>query len=149
MQLAFTTGNGKQDRLAITRADGSAEQVDCPKQGMIPHDMVHFAVESVLHGTGFLANVANGGGLGFADGASASAEAIERLVETLQADSWSMQGETEMAELLGLYELACTARDHPALPVVEGDILAIRNRMRDLATQWAAIPVGGTLTLSV
>lgn len=149
MQLVFTKGSGKHDLLVITRADGSSERVDCPKQGMIPHDMVHFAVESVLHGKGFLAAVADGGGLGFADGAGDPAEAMERMVETMQADIWSMQGQTDVAELLALYELACTARGHPSLPITAQDVAAIRNGMCDLASQWAAIPVGGTLTLSL
>ncbi len=147
MQLSFTKGTGKLDRLIITRADGSQEQVDCPKQGMIPHDMVHFAVESVLHGRGFLAAVQKGAGLGFTDGVSDQAEAIERLVETMQADCWSMGGRTDVEELLGLYELACTARDHATLAVSPADIADIRARMAQLADQWRDIPVGGTLSL--
>ena len=149
MQLVFTRGSGKYDDLAVTRADGTSERVQCPKQGMIPHDMVHFAVESVLHGQGFLAGVADGGGLGFDAGAGPAAEAIERLVETMQADIWSMQGQTPLSELLGLYDLGCAARGHPALPVSADDIAAIRARMADLAAQWDAVPVGGTLRLSL
>ncbi|PPU04588.1 hypothetical protein XacyCFBP1159_22365 [Xanthomonas arboricola pv. corylina] len=34
-----------------------AESIDCPKQGIIPHDMVHYAVESTLHKRGFICRV--------------------------------------------------------------------------------------------
>lgn len=32
--------------MEIARGDGAIERIDCPKQGIIPHDMVHYAVES-------------------------------------------------------------------------------------------------------
>ena len=44
---------GKYDRLRVERADG-VEEIACPKIGGIPHDMVHFAVENVMQGDGFL-----------------------------------------------------------------------------------------------
>ena len=87
IRLAFTRLAGKYDRLVVTRADGSSDSVDCPKQGMIPHDMVHYAVESVLAARGFLSNVADGAAVAFTDGASDEAEPVERLVETMQADA--------------------------------------------------------------
>ncbi len=46
MKLGFTKGSGKFDRLDIVAADGPRAPIDCPKQGIIPHDMVHFAVEA-------------------------------------------------------------------------------------------------------
>ena len=58
--LRFTKGGGKTDLMEVIREDGSAERVDCPKQGIIPHDMVHFAVEDVLHVRGFIGRVAEG-----------------------------------------------------------------------------------------
>ncbi len=149
MKLEFTRLGGKHDRLTITRSDGSTTAVDCPKQGMIPHDMVHYAVESVLQGRGFLANVAQGADAGFTDGSSAQAEPIERLVETMQADTWSMGGQTPVEELIALYELGCEARGHAAAPVSAEDIAAIRTCMADLARQWADVPQNGSLVLSL
>ena len=43
MTMIFTRRDGKYDLLEIIRADGGIERIDCPKQGIIPHDMVHFA----------------------------------------------------------------------------------------------------------
>ncbi|WP_225883427.1 hypothetical protein [Sphingomonas aliaeris] len=54
IKLQFTKRDGKYDALVIERDDGTTESIACPKQGIIPHDMVHYAVESVLHHSGFL-----------------------------------------------------------------------------------------------
>ncbi len=147
MHVTFTKGSGKYDRLLIVRADGSSPPpIDCPKQGIIPHDMVHFAVEQVLAARGFLGSVAMGGDAGYAPG-DASAEAVERLVETIQAEAWS--GPAEAQDLIDLYHVACDARGHAAVPVDAGAIAAIRANMAELTARWAAVPVGGTLALTL
>ncbi len=146
MKLTFTKGPAKTDWLDILRAYGSAlPRIDCPKQRIIPHDMVHFAVESVLAARGFLGMVASGVPVTFTPG-GVSEEAIERLVETIQAEAWS--GPADTAELIGLYELTCEARGHPAIAIDAAAIAAIRARMADLTQRWDAVPVGGTLVLN-
>lgn len=147
MRLVFTRRAGKMDHLAITRPDGSTAAIDCPKQGMIPHDMVHYAVEKHVSSEGFLTRVAAGAGLGFADGVADSAEPVERLVETMQADTWSNGGHSNVEELIALYRLSCEARGHAMLPVDADDIAAIRAEMADLAARWAAVPLNGSLEL--
>ena len=87
MRLTFTKGPAKYDWLDIVRGDGSAApRIDCPKQGIIPHDMVHYAVESVLAARGFLGGIAEGAAATYETG-DAHAEAVERLVETIQAET--------------------------------------------------------------
>jgi hypothetical protein len=55
MRLTFTKRDGKYDDLTAGRSDGRTTTIQCPKQGIIPHDMVHFAVESTLARRGFFA----------------------------------------------------------------------------------------------
>ena len=43
MNLIFTKGAQKADRLEVRRPGRAAELIECPKQGIIPHDMVHYA----------------------------------------------------------------------------------------------------------
>jgi len=88
MRLTFTKRDGKYDDLAIERPDGPTEMIQCPKQGIIPHDMVHFAVECGLGHRGFLGMVADGKAAEFATQGGDSEEAIERLVECFQAEMW-------------------------------------------------------------
>ena len=47
MKLTFTKQAGKFDNLLIERDNHSRETIHCPKQGIIPHDMVHYAVEKL------------------------------------------------------------------------------------------------------
>src|SRR6185369_2736197 len=88
MRLTFTKRDGKYDDLSIERSDGLRETIRCPKQGIIPHDMVHYAVERTLAHGGFLGLVADGQAAVFATAGGDSEEAIERLVESFQAEMW-------------------------------------------------------------
>jgi len=144
MQLVFTKRAGKMDELVAIRPDGSRERIDCPKQGMIPHEMVHYAVESVLASRGFLSKLGDEGPRAMSR--EAAAEAIERLVETMQAAVWS--GGAGAEEIVALYELGCEARGHAALPIGAEQLDAIRAEMNALAARWNALSVGESLTLA-
>ena len=145
MRLTFTKRDGKHDELVIDRPDQPAAAVQCPKQGIIPHDMVHYAVESVLAHRGFLGMIADGAAAEFQTQGGESEEAIERLVECFQAEMWG--GRVPAEELLATYDLACEARGHAAAPVSAGDVDGVRARLDELTAEWAAVPVNGSLTL--
>jgi len=144
VRLAFTKGVGKIDTLVVSRPGRADETIDCPKQRIIPHDMVHYAVESVLDARGFLGRVAAGEDASFTMDADADSDAVERLVEVFQGDGWS-GGATPAAEMIALYATTCDARDCAALAVDEGTVEAVRVRIVELSRAWDAVPVGGTL----
>jgi len=146
MRLVFTKGAGKNDRLEMIHADGRSEWLDCPKQGIIPHDMVHYAVESVLGARGFIARVAAGEAAAFTMEGGRESDGVERLVEALQGDGWS-GGTAPAGEVLDLYRVTCEARACPMLPVDAAAIDAIRERIAELTVAWNSVPVGGTLAL--
>lgn len=147
MRLTFTKRDGKHDDLLIERADRSSETIRCPKQGIIPHDMVHYAVESTLAHRGFLSLVSDGYAATFATAGADTEEAIERLVESFQAEMWG--GRVSAADLLATYELACEARGHPSAPIAAADVEGIRAKLDDLTARWTAVPVNGSLTLEM
>ena len=147
MRLVFTKGSGKFDRMEVER-DGVVQAIDCPKQRIIPHDMVHFAVEATLHRRGFLTRVGEGEAATFAMSPDADSDAVERLVEVMQGDAWS-GGDSAPAAMRDLYRVTCEARACPMLPVTDADIDAIRACMRDLDARWADVPVGGALALQL
>lgn len=89
MQLVFTKGSGKYDRMEVVRGDGSAERADCPKQRIIPHDMVHYVVENVLARRGFMTRVRDGERADMRMRGEAESDGVERLVEVVQGDAWS------------------------------------------------------------
>ena len=145
MRLTFTKRDGKYDDLLIERAGVPPETIRCPKQGIIPHDMVHYAIESTLAHGGFLGLVAGGEAASFATAGGDSEEAIERLVESFQAEMWG--GRVSAEDLLATYEHACEARGHKSVPVSADDVASIRERLDDLTEKWAAVPVNSSLTV--
>jgi hypothetical protein len=148
MQLVFTKGSGKFDRMEVVRGDGAVERIDCPKQRIIPHDMVHYAVESTLLKRGFLTRVQEGARADFRMQPEAESDGVERLVEVFQGDAWS-GGASAVADMLDLYRVTCAERGCPMLDVTETDIDAIRARIAELTAQWDALAVGQALTLSM
>jgi hypothetical protein len=135
---------GKYDRLVVARG-GAREEIACPKIGGIPHDMVHFAVENVMQGEGFLRRVASGETLSFRMASNVTSDQMERLVEVMQADAIS--GFPPATDLIDMYRVTCDARGVAPYPLTEADIAALRDEMARLGALWAAVPPGGVLVL--
>lgn len=147
MRITFTKGSGKFDQMLVHH-DGATEVVDCPKQRIIPHDMVHYSVESTLDKRGFLGRVRDGEAANVQMRAEAESDGVERLVEVFQGDAWS-GGISSPADVLELYQATCRARQCPPLPVTSEDILAVRSLIADLDQQWQALAVGQTVSLEL
>lgn len=147
MQLVFTKGTGKYDRLDIYRDGAHLSQVTCPKQGILPHDMIHFAVEATLHQRGFITRTLDGEAGGWRMASTAESDGVERLVEVLQADGWA-GWQSAPSALLDLYLTTCAARDCPPLPLHDGDLLAVRERIAQLSEAWKQVAVGATMAVS-
>ena len=145
MRLTFTKGSGKHDRLDVFRNGMHAESIDCPKQGIIPHDMVHYAVEGTLQKRGFIGRVLDGESATFRMEAEAESDGVERLVEVFQADGWS-GWESAPADMLDMYQVTCHARQCVPLAVDADDIEAVRRRILELTAQWELLPAGESLT---
>jgi len=113
--------NEKYDRLRYVRADGSETSSEMPRQGILPHDLVHYVVESNLplqHG--FLSLVAKGSDAGFVMQAlhdktniqvEMEAVQVEAIVEALQSQLWN--GAFDIEAFLDGVRGACEARQKP------------------------------------
>jgi hypothetical protein len=148
MKIVFTKGPAKYDFMDVYRDGKLVERVECPKQGMIPHDMVHYAVEHTLHTRGFLERVKEGEPAGFQMKAEAESDAVERLVEVFQGDEWS-GGNTSPADMIEMYRVTCQARECPALELDDESIMAVRAEIADLTMRWKEIKVGDSLRLQL
>ena len=144
--IIFERRAGKYDAMLVLK-DGALETTDCPKQAPIPHDMFHYAVETVMARRGFMHRRAEGEGAGFQMQTNTESEGVERLVETMQADSWS--GRPDAMEVIDLFHTTCEARGDRPFPLTREDIQAIRVAIDDLAARWAAVPPGGKLVLKL
>ena len=147
MRLTFTKRAGKYDDLLIERDGRTAPVMPCPKQGIIPHDMVHYALESTLGARGFLGLIADGEDAAYTTKGGAPEEAVERLVEVFQAEMWG--GRVPAPELIAVYEHACDAHGHPCVPVSPDDVEAVRRRLDQLSSQWSGLSENASLTLEM
>ena len=145
-QIIFEKRAGKYDAMFVERG-GKLLEIACPKQPPIPHDMFHYAVERVLEMRGFIHRAAAGEGVGFRMTREAESEAVERLVEAMQADSWS--GRPSPAEVIELFLTTCAARDTQPIAVSDEAIIAIRAEIDRLAAEWNALPTRGRMTVEI
>ena len=139
--------NEKYDLLRYLRADGSETKSEMPRQGVLPHDLVHFVVESGLDlQHGFLSLVARGADASFIMEAihdksnpAVELEAVqaEAVVEALQTQLWA--GSFDAGDFLEGVRGACAARDKPPLSFEKIDPESLYHAAIELNTQWSAL----------
>jgi len=149
----------KYDRLRFVRADGSSTECQMPRQGILPHDLVHYVVESALplqHG--FLSQLARGAEAQFVmeavhDPANKDVETeavqAEAIVEGLQSQLWS--GAFDRDYFMDGAATACTARGKTPFDFsrVAADLPEMLfQRAQELNRRWLAVPFYGSLELS-
>jgi hypothetical protein len=147
----------KYDQLRCVRRDGSATGCAMPRQGILPHDLVHYVVESTLGWRhAFYGMIAAGTDIGGAmeqahDPGNAAlvdqAIHVEAIVESLQAQLWS--GAFDGAMFDEGVRTACTGRGRsvPALPADIGRQLFDAVLLLD--ERWRQVPWHGTLELEL
>jgi hypothetical protein len=148
----------KYDQLYCLRRDGSETSTRMPRQGVLPHDLIHYVVESALrYDQGFLGIVAKGSDISFAMEQAHDAtdtnlanQAIyaEALVESLQAQLWSGAfDEEQFQEGLGS---ACASRSKPAPDLSHVNVRRdLYERVIELGERWHQVPYHGTLELEM
>ena len=147
----------KLDRLRCIRRDGSGTATAMPRQGILPHDLVHYVVESGLGWRhGFLGMIAAGFDIGWtmeqthdpANQAIAD-QAIhaEAVVESLQAQLWS-DAFDEVLFLDGVRS-ACEARGRSVPALAPGVGAALFEQALALNGRWQQVPFHGTLALEM
>lgn len=150
--------NDKYDQLRCVRRDGSVSSTMMPRQGVLPHDLIHYVVETVLdYRHGFLGMVGAGAEISFAmeqshavvpAGLADQASHAESLVESLQAQLWS--GSFDQAMFDAGLESACAMRGC-AVPVLpqSGGGAALYEAVLALSQRWQALPFYATLELDM
>lgn len=127
-----------------------------PRQGTLPHDLVHYVVESALplkHG--FLSLVAAGSDAGFVmqtlhdpTNMDVAAEAVqaEAVVEALQTQLWG--GAFDHDSFLDGMRLATASRGKPPFEFDGIDPQSLYDRALALLQQWHQIPFHQSLELT-
>jgi hypothetical protein len=146
----------KLDRLRYLRKDGSSTETAMPRQGILPHDLVHYVVETRLglkHG--FTGLVAQGADATFAmesmhdpasEDVAAEAIQVEGIVEALQTQLWS--GQFSDDDFIEGVRTACLMREQPAFAFAGPDVGQILfDAALALDAQWQLVPFHGALTV--
>jgi hypothetical protein len=149
--------NDRYDTLRCVRRDGSQTSAQMPRQGVLPHDLIHYVVEGALRlDHGFLGLVARGADISFAMEAahemstpstSDQAPQVEALVESLQAQIWA--GSFDEAQFDEGVEGACSMRGRPVpdLSALPNGPVQFYDEVIRLGQQWAQVPFHGEMTL--
>ena len=148
----------KYDRLRFVRQDGTSTECPMPRQGILPHDLIHYVVESALplqHG--FISQLARGAEAQFvmdaihdAKNQDVETEAVqaEAIVEGLQSQLWS--GAFDRDYFMDGAASACTARGKTPFDFsrVAADLPeTLFQRVLELNQRWLAVPFYGSLEL--
>jgi hypothetical protein len=149
----------KLDRLLYLRPDGTRTQSAMPRQGILPHDLLHWVVESALPlRWGFLGQVAAGADADYVmarvhDPDQAAVERVaqeaaqtEAVVEALQTQLWA--GTFDLPSFLEGVRSACDGRGRPVLELGGCDArLELYERALQLQAQWQALAFHQSLEL--
>lgn len=146
----------KYDNLRFVRSDGSETQCQMPRQGTLPHDLIHFVVESNLplrHG--FLSLIAAGSDAAFvlkmvhdtnSPDVKAEAVQIEAIVEAMQSQLWA--GAFDDATFLEAARLAAAARGTPEFEFAGISPRMLHEKTLALLQTWSDIPYHEKLELT-
>jgi hypothetical protein len=160
MEIRFTKCDGKVDWMECVRRDGSTTRCPMPKQGILPHDLIHYVVESSLElRHGFYGLIAAGVGFPKAvppwnadefeiDDLTEALQA-ESLVECFQAELWDGYQE-ENAQInrtfFAMLDIICQQRNvaRPA-QVTDAALQKVRLDLEQYTKMWSALPTGRSL----
>ena len=165
MQITIIKG-ASDDRIDACRADGTKVSTRFPKKGPVPHDAVHYFVESELRiANGFWGMVAAGhdpeeiASLAKAAGHASAKRArvpdptivaivqAERAVECFEADLWGGGG-ADNQSLRDLVAAGCAQSLVPPIAVSDAAIMRIRGALADLRDRWSRMKAGESMTLN-
>lgn len=136
----------KRDALVI-ECGGLTRVLDCWRQGLLPHELFHAAVESVFPWRGFVRLVAAGRnpqsiGTRDAEPETLWAEALTNAIQAQQAGVIGPSDE-ELLEYLATIHPA----GMPRLPASEIEL--VRGRIRDWSARWQALRAGESLEITL
>lgn len=139
---------GEEDTVTILHG-GRVRVFKAWNQAVLPHELVHYAVEAALGMRGFVRLVAAG-----ADpdeiGKTRDPEALlaEGLTNAFQYEIWGLMEVSNACVLERVNEGAERGRI-PRLEIEEARLDAVRELLGDLSRRWAALAHGGKLELSL
>jgi len=155
MMIRFTKGVERPDSLTCVRDDGSRTWSAVGRTVGVRHDLIHYAVETVLgYREAFFGLVAAGRDIhsfgtkhGIKDSYPLEAQHAEQLVGLVQWPAMSGGPALTDDELLSLLADTCSLHNLPMPPVTTAQLTAIRAEARVLHRRWDQLAPGNHLDL--
>lgn len=151
--MITVTIDKRNDNLVGVRIEGPASTycAQMPEQTSLPHDLVHYAVESVFDIYGFVRAVADG-----ADQEQINPNRketkypdrwiVESLVECFQAELWDGK-RLAFEDFVDMVAATCRHRNVTAPLMTSEAIDRCRDILDRLAQDWRKVPTKGSLRL--
>ena len=159
--LIFTKGSRKTDAVEFRVGDSRVVKLENPKQAILPHDMIHAAVEMSFPFGGFISlvfqghdpsrtmDVVHGIAPVLATEYPKSSWITESIVESIQATLWG--GSPSFRDFYYLCERACDARKIAPHEfeekIVETDFVVCMKLIGSWMRSWTELPVGESLSI--
>jgi hypothetical protein len=143
--VRFTKTDSKFDKVEFARDGAVLTAIQNPKQGIIPHDLIHLIVERKLGLRGFTQMVFEGQLDPYTMVPDGEAWLSEAMVESIQGMLWS--GNFDCGQFNEWIQSICEQRAVEWRPVEPEVIfeLELELEIEDLGRTWKAIAVGESL----
>lgn len=142
------------DAYSCTRPNGTTTRAEMTRQGTLPHEAIHFVVESTLgwHDA-FFGRIARGASaaetteklhsLPKSGRTDPQAQQAEALVACLGKEQWA--GPTDPAAFAEHLVQECRRRGVPPPDITADEVERVRTALREFGAQWRPLPPGASI----
>jgi hypothetical protein len=141
--IRFTKTNRKMDVVEYEANGKLVARLDNPKQGIIPHDLVHAIIESTLGVRGFTDLIFAGTKPEFAMKADGEAWLAEAMVEAIQGMLWS--GNLDHKQFTDWVAMICSQRNVPAMEISAEKFFELELKIDEMSQKWKGVEVDSAL----
>lgn len=143
--VRFIKTDSKFDQIEFIKSGSVIAKLTNPKQGILPHDLIHAIVEHHFKIRGFTEMVFEGQSPQFAMNPDGEAWLAEAMVESIQGMLWSDSlDHLQFNEWVGAI---CRQRRVASFAATAEQFFELELTVEDVTAQWKALNTGGSLEL--
>jgi hypothetical protein len=153
VRIALRKLTDARHELAILRASGAREAVECETRSYLHHDLLHYAVEREAGlSVGFWGTLAAGATLARMNDRTqppptAAPEQLMAIEQVVGALSETLKGRAPAELVAGMRRFAASMGTTMPDWLTEALVVGVNERMRRLLGRWRATPRGGEMVL--
>ncbi|MBD3610083.1 MAG: hypothetical protein HUJ30_05995 [Gammaproteobacteria bacterium] len=144
MEITFRKRHGDYSQLICTRDDGSRSETLFHNQESLPHDLIHYVVETTMgYQQGFYGLVANGAAIAYNQAHNHPIVARQDVIENLQAESLvkaiqllADEYELSRSKLLPLTEQLCQDERIPTPNLTDKQVSSLCLSLQHYRQLW-------------